>query len=260
MGNADLARRILKFSVRSRCVWLYNLDAFPLGKRPWYPLSRRLYEPHSWCGHFGETSTVHAGNRTTLPLSEGLLTWSLRCLRYSHCLKSKGNCFNYINTANQGELMRDEARWFKLQRWWPVHGISPSYISFFHPPCNHSFFFFLWRCGPTQAMTSSFLSFLDHTQRRVTVGMTPLDAWSARRRDLSLTTHNTHNRQTSMTPVGFESTISAGERLWTHALDRATTGTGLFIPYFLKFSTFLFLVMSYPNFSQLFLIFLIFYV
>jgi len=31
---------------------------------------------------------------------------------------------------------------------------------------------------------------------------TPLDEWSARRRDLYLTTHNTHNRQTSMSPGG----------------------------------------------------------
>jgi len=38
-----------------------------------------------------------------------------------------------------------------------------------------------------------------HT-RHITVGRTPLDAWSVRRRDLYLTTHNTHNRQTSMPP------------------------------------------------------------
>ena len=54
--------------------------------------------------------------------------------------------------------------------------------------------------------------FLDHTQRPSTVGRTPLDEWSARRRDLYLTTHDTHNRQISMPPVGFEPTISAGER------------------------------------------------
>ena len=53
---------------------------------------------------------------------------------------------------------------------------------------------FLWRCGPTRAMASSFMRFLDHTQRRTTVGRTPLDEWSALRRDLYLTTHNTHNR------------------------------------------------------------------
>ena len=57
-----------------------------------------------------------------------------------------------------------------------------------------------------------FLMFLDHTQRRSTVGRTPLDEWSARLRDLYLTTHDTHNRQISMPPVGFEPTISAGER------------------------------------------------
>ena len=60
-------------------------------------------------------------------------------------------------------------------------------------------------------MEHPFLMFLDHT-RRNTVGRTPLDEWSARRRDLYLTTHDTHNRQISMPPVGFEPTISAGER------------------------------------------------
>jgi hypothetical protein len=67
-------------------------------------------------------------------------------------------------------------------------------------------------------MASSFLSFLDHTQWHTTVGGTPLDKWSARRRDLYLTTHNTRNRQTSIPPVRFEPTISAGERPQTYAL------------------------------------------
>src|SRR5215475_3155169 len=61
-------------------------------------------------------------------------------------------------------------------------------------------------------MEHLFLMFLDHTQRRSTVGRTPLDECSARRRDFYLTTHDNHNRQISMPPVGFEPTISAGER------------------------------------------------
>jgi len=61
------------------------------------------------------------------------------------------------------------------------------------------------------------MSFLDYKQRRTTVGRTPLDEWPARRRDLYLTTHNTHNRQTSMPPVGFEPTTPAGERPQTYA-------------------------------------------
>ena len=88
------------------------------------------------------------------------------------------------------------------------------------------FLFLLWRCDPARVMASSFLKFLDHTQRRTTVSRTPLDEWSARRRDVYLTTSNTHNRQASMPPVGFEPTISSGERPQTYALDRAATGTG----------------------------------
>jgi len=80
--------------------------------------------------------------------------------------------------------------------------------------------------APQWAMSSSFARFLDHTQRHTTVGRTPLDEWSARSKDLYLTTQDTRNRQTSMPPVGFEPKISAGERPKTYALDRAATGTG----------------------------------
>ena len=44
------------------------------------------------------------------------------------------------------------------------------------------------------AMVSSFKMFLVHTQRRASIGRTSLDEWSARLRDLYLTTHKTHNR------------------------------------------------------------------
>ena len=82
-------------------------------------------------------------------------------------------------------------------------------------------FFFMALAAQSRAMASSFLRFFrDQTQRRNTVGRTPLDEWSARRRD-------THNGQTWMPPAGFEPTISAGERPQTYALDRAATGTGI---------------------------------
>ena len=82
-----------------------------------------------------------------------------------------------------------------------------------------------WRDSPKWARASSFTRFLGHT-RCTTVGRTPLDERPACRRDLYLTTHNIHNRQTSMPLVGFEPTISAGERPQTYALDRTSTGTG----------------------------------
>ena len=62
-------------------------------------------------------------------------------------------------------------------------------------------------------MERLFLMFLDHTQRRTTVGRTPLDELSARRRDPYLTTHNTHNIKTSMPPGGIR----------THDLSRRAT-------------------------------------
>ena len=96
----------------------------------------------------------------------------------------------------------------------------------------------------------------------------PLDEWSARRRDLYLTTHNTHNRQTSMPPVGFEPTISAGERPQTYALDRAATGTDILyiyiyiyiksnfshspFTYFLTILTILYVIINYKRMEKLY--------
>jgi len=69
-------------------------------------------------------------------------------------------------------------------------------------PYRHNFLFFPRPNSPQRARASWFTTFLDHTQRRTTVVRTPLDEWSVRRTDLYLTTHNTHNRQTSMPPGG----------------------------------------------------------
>jgi len=53
--------------------------------------------------------------------------------------------------------------------------------------------------------------------RHNTLGRTPLDEGSARRRDLYSTTHDTHKRQTSTPPAGFEPAIPASEQPKTHA-------------------------------------------
>ena len=76
---------------------------------------------------------------------------------------------------------------------------------------------------PQWDRASSFTRFLNHTQWLATVGRTPLDKWSARHRDLYLTTHNTHNRQTSMHPAGFEPTIPVSERSQINTLDHVAT-------------------------------------
>ena len=56
---------------------------------------------------------------------------------------------------------------------------------------SSDFFVCFWRDSPQCARASSLTRLLDNTQRRTTVGRTPLDEWSARRRDLYLTTHTT---------------------------------------------------------------------
>ena len=92
------------------------------------------------------------------------------------------------------------------------------------------FFFFhgsTATCGPRLPRLWGF----ENTLRHTTLGRTPLDEWSARHRDLYLTTHNTYRRQTSMSPVGFEPAISASERTWTHALDWEAIGIGPCLSY-----------------------------
>jgi len=74
-------------------------------------------------------------------------------------------------------------------------------------------------------MTSSFLRFLDYTQRRSKVGGIPLDEWLARRRDLYLTTPNTYDKHPC--PVrdsNPQSQQASGRR--PMSLDRAATGIG----------------------------------
>ena len=79
---------------------------------------------------------------------------------------------------------------------------------------------------PKWARASSLSRIHNRTQQCTTVGRTRLDEWSFRRRDLYLTTHNTHNTQTSMPLAGFESTNPASDRAQTRVLHRAATGIG----------------------------------
>ena len=88
--------------------------------------------------------------------------------------------------------------------------------------------FFLFCATATQwARASSFTRFLDHTQRHSAVGRTPLDEWSARRRDLYLKTHNTHNRRDIHASCGIRTRNLSRDRTQTYAFERAGTGTGL---------------------------------
>ena len=76
------------------------------------------------------------------------------------------------------------------------------------------------------AWAASFPRFLDHTQWNTAVGRTSLDGWSARRRDLYLT-NTQHSKETNIyDPAEFKTSIPAGERPNTLALDGPAFGIG----------------------------------
>jgi len=67
--------------------------------------------------------------------------------------------------------------------------------------------------------------------RHTTFNRIPLDEWSDRRRELYLTTSDTHKRQTSMPPAGFEPAILASERPQINTLDRKANEIGYMCTY-----------------------------
>ena len=83
-----------------------------------------------------------------------------------------------------------------------------------------------WHNSPAWARTALSLRFVDNTQWHTRVCRTPVDKRLARRRDLNLTRHSTHKRQTSMHPAGFEPAIPVGEPSQTLILHRSATGIG----------------------------------
>ena len=121
-------------------------------------------------------------------------------------------------SSEQSSVRRQRILCYNIQYIMPV-----SIVRWLQELCMQ---FVFGATAPHWTRASSFTRFLDYIQRRTTVGRTPLDEGSARRRDLYLTTYNVHNRQTSTPPVGFEPIIPASERPQTYTLDRAATGTG----------------------------------
>ena len=129
-------------------------------------------------------------------------TWKLRenvCKIWKHD-KSKTILTFYVGILNQAEILVGPRNFHLWNR--PFWITSTMDVLTLRWLMSYKYIY----------MEHPLLMFLDHTQRRSTLGRTPLDEWSARRRDLYLTTHDTHNRQISMPPVGFEPKISSGER------------------------------------------------
>jgi hypothetical protein len=92
---------------------------------------------------------------------------------------------------------------------WIVEQLEPSVFLIFHGATAPN------GSGPPH------YRFFTPTLNRITLGNSPPDEWSARRRDIYLTTHNTYERQISMLAAAIEPTSPTSKRLQTHALDSA---------------------------------------
>ena len=153
-----------------------------------------------WVFKYSSLRFVFKGlNTTGCPVPRLLFIGSCVCISsVVYCLKINAVIwFNKIWRKNQ---------------WTPKH-LNVTLLNFFtmaQKPPN----------GPRPPHYGRFMTTLRHT----TLGSTPLDEWSARRRDFYQTTRNTHNRQTSMPQAGFEPAIPKSERPKTYVLDSAATG------------------------------------
>ena len=85
---------------------------------------------------------------------------------------------------------------------------------------------FLSRFDPMRGHSLPLWGYVITLTEHITLGRTPLDEWKTQCRHRYQTTHNNHNRRTSMPSPGFEPTILACKRLHTPALDSAATGIG----------------------------------
>ena len=86
--------------------------------------------------------------------------------------------------------------------------------------------YFLWLDNPSEPKDPQYWGF-EITRRHTTLGRSPLDEWSARRKGLNLGAQNTHKRQDIHAPGGIRTAIPPSERPETHAFDRVTIGIGL---------------------------------
>ena len=90
---------------------------------------------------------------------------------------------------------------FSVPRYSCGISFSSEVITDTHGHDNHLFFPVAQQ--PYSGLGRLIVEVFEITHRHTTLGRTPLDEGPARRRDLYLTTHNTHNRQTAMPPAGF---------------------------------------------------------
>jgi len=126
-----------------------------------YPMHRMCGPSHSWSGDHSEQNVCLAESRTPVA-----------CDRSSSRLTLDPSLPPYFYvTVYSAYLENTETSYEIMPCCWCCVAVvdEMTFLKF------RVYFFFLWLCGPTPVMASSFLMFLDHTKRHITVRRTPLD-------------------------------------------------------------------------------------
>jgi hypothetical protein len=111
-----------------------------------------------------------------------------------------------------------------LRVWYKFHSLPKSH--WFPTILRCVLLFFPWLDNPREPKNYFQCWGFEITLKQTTVGRTSPDRRSAYRRELYVTTHNIHKKQTSMPTARIEPGIPASEWPQTHVLDSTATGIG----------------------------------
>jgi len=154
----------------------------------------------------GSTQPLMKMSTKNIPVGKGG-----RCLRLTTSPPSCAECHEKSGSLNLLEPYGSHRACYGI----PLPFFYIGFVSWTFVTCNgYGAFFYHVAAAPSGLGPPHYRRFVI-TFRRSTVDRTPLDKWSARRRDFYLTVYNTHQRQTSMLPAGFEPTNRAGQRAYT---------------------------------------------
>ena len=140
-------------------------------------------------------------SKTCLRFTTLLFCFSVKMLQFitrasdvhHMCLHQAGELSYFRVLANDNLSHKcNHCQWIGLQEDYVTHNASKQDAN----TCLDAFVFLFcfWRNSPTRARAASCSRFVDHTELHTTVGTTPLNEGSARRRDLYLTTTLTRDR------------------------------------------------------------------
>ena len=208
------------------------------GKHSYRSSQRIITTRSSLIRRHNRQGTLHM-NIKTICLKNFCLLYKMHLVRCDILLGLWNSCYQHEPKLNSVYKFR---WWIRLLRFWYFRrrNVQCTNVQFVQTTHKNTFgflynlpppsIFFLWCFDPIPGHYLQLRGFAITPIWQTTLSMNPLDKWSARRRDLYLTTHNTH--MTSMSPLGIDPTIPATQHPEYRAFTgiSSTAGKGTFPP------------------------------